>query len=73
VLYSSMSRRKPTRARMRGLRQCIGPLGKAGNIVDDAKVSRSSRGMKYITSGKSCHRTEAVDRVPISWRRVIWN
>ena len=37
------------------------------------RQSRFSRGMKSIVSGKGCHRTEAKDRVPISWRRVIWN
>jgi hypothetical protein len=36
-----MSRRKPTHARLRGLHES-----------DDARVSRSSRGTKYIVSGK---------------------
>ena len=37
---SKMSRRKPTLARLRGLHES-----------DDAKVSRSSRGMKNIVGG----------------------
>ena len=44
------------------------------DAIDDARVSRSSRGKKSVVGGKSCHRTEAkrLDEKLGSRRRVLW-
>jgi hypothetical protein len=62
-----VSRWKPSHARARGL-----PRRDSDPRRDDAEVSRSSRGKKYVVSGKSCRRSEVGYYVACTERRVTF-